>query len=262
VKDTIFAAQDNSEAETHYFATYEAIYDVVSTNGKLQKTESTILPASAILTFVDSLFTDGDGIEFTVDFGPLGTSEPKGVLCRDGRYRAGMMHIKANSKFLSPDFKVDVMISESDNYFNGNGSDMIQLVGLTTISKLTLTSLQIEIKDAELILPDYRLSWNSSRVVELVSDKGPGIWGDVYQISGTSTGVNRFNETYTVTTVEPLIKRMEVGCARTFVSGKLQVSVTNTNKVINIDYDPYGNGACDLFAEADIMGKKTVYRVK
>lgn len=262
VKDTIYAAEDNSHAETHFFSTYEAIYDIVSTHGKLQKAESTILPASTKIEFIDSLFTDGNGITFIVDFGPIGGSEPKGVLCQDGRYRAGKMLITASGKFLSPDLKVTVVINKEDQYFTGNGSEMAQVVSNTTISKLSLTSLQIVISDAKIITKNYELPWGSTRIIEMVSDKGIGIWGDVYKVTGKAHGTNRFNEAYEVSIQEPLIKKMEAGCAQTFIKGKLEVSVTNTNKVIKINYDPNQDGACDLLAEADILGKKTIYTIK
>jgi len=262
VKDTIYSGQDNSDAETHFYATYDVIYDIVSTNGKLQKGETTILPSSAEVTFEDSTFLDGNGISFTVDFGPLGTVEPKGTLCQDGRYRAGKLHISANSKFLDPLFTVIVTISNDDLFFSGNGSDMVQVIGTKKITKQTLTSLKIEVSDAKIITENYELPWSSSRIIELVSDKGPGIWGDVYKVTGSANGVNRFGEEYQVDIITPLMKKMELGCAQTFVSGKLKVSMTNSNKVIGVNYDPYGNEACDMFAEADIQGSKTIFRVR
>ncbi len=261
-KDTIYSGQDNSKAETHFYATYDVIYDIVSTNDKLQKGETTILPSSAEVTFEDSTFLDGNGISFTVDFGPLGTSEPKGTLCQDGRYRAGKLHISANSKFLDPLFTVVVTLNDDDQFFSGNGSDMVQVIGTKKITKQTLTSLKIEISDAKIITDEYELPWSSTRIIELVSDKGPGIWGDVYKVTGSAQGSNRFGEEYEVDIITPLIKKMELGCAQTFVSGKLNVSMTNSNKVIGVNYDPYGNEACDMFAEADIQGRKTIFRVR
>lgn len=262
VKDSIHSAQDNSLAETHYFATYDVVYDVISTNGKMLKAEATILPSGAIVTIMDSVFTDGDGLEFVLDFGPLNIKEPKGLLCQDGRYRAGKIHITANSKFLSPELKVVATIAKDDLYYSGNGSEMVQLTGMTTLAKLTQNSIRIDVTDAVMYVDTFELSWNSSRVIELIDDKGPGIWGDVYKVTGSATGVNRFGEHYMVNIDEALIKKMEAGCARTFVQGILTVTATNSNKVIAIDYDPYKDQACDLFAEADIQGRKTIFRVR
>jgi hypothetical protein len=261
-KDTIYSAQDNSNAETLFCATYDVIYDVVSTNAKLRKANSTILPASTTVIFEDTSFTDGDGVSLTIDFGPLGDSEPKGTLCHDGIYRAGKLHISANSKFTNPNIKVEARIDESDMFFSGNGSQMTQVIGTTTMTKSTVNTLKIVVSDARIIIDDYELLWECSREIELVSDMGPGIWGDIYQVAGSSSGVNRFGEDYSVNIDEPLVKKMKMGCAQTFISGKLSVSVANSNKVIRVNYDPYGDGSCDLYAEADIQGRKTIFVIR
>ncbi|MCB0733869.1 MAG: hypothetical protein H6608_00630 [Flavobacteriales bacterium] len=262
VQTSIHSARDNSDAETQYFSAYDVLYDVISTNGKLLKAETTILPSSAIITYTDTTFDDGDGIEFSVDFGPLGVEVPKGVLCQDGRYRSGKLNIRANTKFDDPKMKVEMIISEDDQFFTGNGSEMNQLTGTTTVHRAGLLSLGIDIKDARILTPEYTLTWNSTRIVKLMEDNGPGIWGDKYKLTGSATGTNRFNEAYTVTIDEPLVKKMEAGCARTFVAGKLTITGTASEPAISIDYDPYDNQACDAQAEAEINGRKTIFSVR
>ncbi|MBI1305978.1 MAG: hypothetical protein GC181_05130 [Bacteroidetes bacterium] len=263
LQDTIYSAEDNAQAETHFFSAFDVIYDVVSTDGKLMKAESTLLPSGATVTYEDTTFSDGDGISLIVDFGELGDKVPKGILCQDGRYRAGKIHITAETKFIDPKFKVDVRIDLADNYFTGNGSEMFQLIGKTTITRSGLTAIKVDMTDATLLTGDFSLTWESHRIIELVSDNGPGIWGDIYQVTGEAKGKNRFGEEYSVEITEPLIKKLELGCALTFVKGELTVTSTqDSDHIIKINYNPYDDEACDLFAEADIRGRKTIFRVK
>ncbi|MBO6517638.1 MAG: hypothetical protein JJ975_13920, partial [Bacteroidia bacterium] len=106
------------------------------------------------------------------------------------------------------------------------------------------------------------IAWSSDRVITQLEDAGEGIWGDTYMVSGDASGVNREGDSFNVVIDEPLIKVMEKGCAKTFISGILTVSATNSSKVISIDYDPFKNRDCDYFAEAIINGRKTIFKVE
>ena len=60
----------------------------------------------------------------------------------------------------------------------------------------------------------------------------------------------------------PLLKRLDVGCATTFVQGIVTVSAKEGNQVVSINYDPYDNSACDKYAEANLNGRKTIFKIK
>ena len=86
--------------------------------------------------------------------------------------------------------------------------------------------------------------------------------GDVFEILGSASGTNRKGEAFTVTIDVPLKKKVDVGCAQTFVKGKLTLKNTDSGKEIIIDYDPFGNEACDRVAKATINGKDHIYTVR
>lgn len=261
VKDNIYSAEDNSHAETQFYATFDAAFDIIATDKKFRKSETTIIPSTAKIDFLDTSFADGDGVEMTIDFGKLGEEEPRGILCQDGRYRAGKMHIKLNQSLLSSEFRATVTLSEEDEFYSGNGVDMAQLIGKTHISLAGISGIRVSVKDAIIRYEDNEVEWNSERIVTQIVDGSDGIWGDTYSVVGEASGVNRDGESFTVTIDEPLIKVVEKGCAKTFVSGVLTVSATNSSQVISIDYDPYKNGDCDQYAEASINGKKSIFKV-
>lgn len=262
VKENIHSAQDNSLAETHFFATFDAAYDVIATDKKFRKLETTIIPSNTAIKFLDSSFADGDGVSVVVDFGGLGNQEPKGTLCQDGRYRAGKMRIHVNQSIQSAEFRAVVTTTPEDSFFSGNGTDMVQLIGKTTITLTGVAGIRVRVTDATVIDGDRVSTWSSDRTIVQTKDNGDGIWGDEYMVTGKASGVNRDGDAFTVTIDQPLVKRMEAGCANTFIAGVVTVAATEGTQVVSINYDPFENEACDHYAEANLNGKKTIFKVK
>jgi hypothetical protein len=262
VKENIFSAQDNSQAETHFFATFDAAYDVIATDKKFRKSETTIIPSTTAIIFLDSSFEDGNGVSVLVDFGGLGTTEPKGTLCQDGRYRAGKMHIYVNQSIQSAEFRAVVTTSERDSFYSGNGVDMVQLIGKTTISLTGVSTIRVKVTEALVKDGDKEYSWTSDRTIEQTKDNGDGIWGDEYKVTGKASGINRDGEPFNVVIDKPLVKKMETGCASTFTSGIVTVTANENTHVVSINYDPFENEACDKYAEASLNGKKTIFKVE
>jgi hypothetical protein len=93
------SAEDNAQLETEFAQVYEAVADYAASDARTAKTEDYLLPNGALVSFTDSVFSDGDGIDFEIDYGPLGTTSPKGRLCKDGRYRAGKVHVGMNKRW-------------------------------------------------------------------------------------------------------------------------------------------------------------------
>ncbi len=97
-KETITSAEDNSTAENEFTSVFDVADDFTSNDGRT-RSGNTILPNGAIINFTDSSYSDGDGIECTIDFGPKNPIAPFGRLCNDGRYRAGILHITSSNRY-------------------------------------------------------------------------------------------------------------------------------------------------------------------
>ena len=265
VKETIHSAEDNSMAETHFMAMFDAAFDFIATDGKFKKKSGpTIVPSEKVtVTYKDSSFNDGDGIEVEVDFGPLDNpGEQKGILCQDGRYRAGKLNISVNQSVNSADFKATVRIDKGHKYYSGDGVNMTQLSGRMVIRFVEPLIIGVKIEKAEVSNDEVEVEWESELTIIGQFEAGPGIWGDTYTIMGRSSGTNRDGESYTTVIEEPLIKKMENDCATTFVDGKITLSSSESSQVISIDYDPFENQECDRFAEASINGRKTIFEIQ
>ncbi len=260
--ETITSAEDNSTVESEFSSAFDLGDDVASTDGRLKKAGSSILPSGAVLTITDSSFTDGDGKEFNVDFGPLGTTVPLGKLCGDGRYRAGKINFRLSAPYLNSGSVLAITIADSDNFYAGDGTKMTQISGNKVIVRVSANKHTVNVTDGKAINDNGTVTWNASRTITRITDAGPGLIGDVFEITGSASGVNRKGDAFTVKIDVPLKKKIESGCAQTFVKGKLTLKNTDSGKEILINYDPYNNEACDRVAEATINGKSRIFTVR
>jgi len=80
------------------------------------------------------------------------------------------------------------------------------------------------------------------------------IWDDIFEITGTATGINRNGNTYTHTIVNPL--RIVRTC-KYIVSGTITVVVND--KTLSLDY---GTGTCDNLATITYNGKTTEIKLR
>lgn len=262
LKENIFSAQDNALAENEYNSTIEAMTDWVA-NTKFYKKGDRIIPGNAVINFKDSSFLDLDGVEGTIDFGAKGKTKPYGLLCSDGKYRAGKIHFSLNKPVELPGSIFQLTIEKSDSFYSGSGDKMNLLTG--KISVENANGLSLIIKADKLKLTDAEsktMEWSCNRTIRMIKDAGKGVWGDIYSLEGTANGTNRSGEKFEVTIQEPLIKKMEMDCSKTFVKGTLSIKNIASDKNIRVDYDPNRDEACDNLLEAEINGKKTVFRLE
>lgn len=262
LKESITSAEDNAAVESQLAGVFEVLDDVASSDSKMNKTSGTILPSGATLEYIDSLFTDGDGLDFYIDFGPKGDLAPFGLLCQDGRYRSGILRGTLSKPYKEVGAILEITLAEADSFFSGNGTDMYMITGTHTITRTAVDKATVAVRNVKVRDGSATIKWQSDKEITRTKDSGPGIWKDEFEITGQGNGTNRNGEDFTVTITEPLKKIVDAGCAKTFVKGVITLEVTSSNKKIIVDYDPYKNEACDNIAEADINGRKTIFRVK
>jgi hypothetical protein len=256
--DTI-NAEENGFAETEFMYISDAVCEYLADDAHTGKTGEFLLPGNVAVVFSDSSFTDGNGVICSIDYGNLENgSSKKGILCSDGRYRAGKINLYMNKRWSQLPCTVDISISNSDNYFSGNGTDMYHISGVKRIVRNSEDTYVHTVTNAKIARPSGTISWNSERVATRVLDAGlPGIAGDKFEISGTSSGTNSMGEMFSVETISPLEKIVQVGCSATFVSGELQI--TNPDgKELTVDYDPFGNKACDKSVKIKSNGQERI----
>ncbi|MCS6934689.1 MAG: hypothetical protein NZM35_06035 [Chitinophagales bacterium] len=253
LRENIQSAEDNAQIENEFSSLYDAVSDFVATDTRTAKTDDYILPSGAVVSFTDSLFSDGDGVDFTINFGPLGDNTPKGTLCRDGRYRAGIVRVMMDRRWKEPGCVLVISVPSANEYYVGNGSKMYKVTGTKTITRTSEKSYQVTVNDATLQRENGTVSWQSQRTVTLVKDAGPGWLNDEYEITGSASGTNVNGESFTVETISPLLKKLSIGCMSTFVAGELKI--TSGGKSLQLNYDTFGDKACDKTATVTYRGR-------
>ena len=262
MKEDINSAVDQIIAENNFTSTFDAAFDIIATNAKMQKSGTTIIPDEVRLNFVDSLFSDGDGVELIIQFGSMGTTIPHGVLCQDGNYRSGQLRILVNQSIRSAEFRAEVISTEKDSFCVGNGAHMVQQIGRTMITLENQNGIRLRVLDGIIKDDSTIIRWDCDRTVIQTKDGSLGIWGDEYEMTGTSHVYSSTGETFTATITSPLIKKIEAGCARAFVAGRMDIQSNASNQHFEINYDPFNNQACDQLVETAVMGKKSIVALK
>lgn len=269
VMESIQSAEDNAMIETEFSAVFDAVGDVaeLSEPGKDTKetgnSQYTVLPGGATVVFTDSLWTDGDGVEFYVDYGPLGDEPPKGLLCRDGRYRAGRIDASLSEPFFEINSVLTITIPTENEYYVGNGADMARITGVKTVTRTDTLTRHIIVTNASATGQNGTIQWNADRYTTRTMDPTPGLWGDTFTTRGNANGINVNNVSFTaeVTAEDPLVKKLQLGCASTFVSGVVTIENENGG-TLALDYDPYDDQACDKVARVTINGNSRIIVVR
>lgn len=259
--ETITSAEDNSTAESEFTSVFDVADDFASNDAKT-RAGNTILPNGAIVNFTDSSWSDGDGVECTIDFGPPKSTVPLGLLCNDGRYRSGILHISSTARYGVVGSVFTVSATSADEYRGGDGTNMTKLTGEMKLTRTGTNSVNVKVSNATASNSKGTVTWESDRTITKTVDPGAGLLGDEFDIIGSAFGTNRNGENFTITIDQALHKKIEAGCARTFISGKVTLTNTTSNKNIKVDYDPYNNGACDLVAKATFEGKEYIFMVR
>lgn len=143
-----------------------------------------------------------------------------------------------------------------DYYRNDN-----QHTGTRLITRLGGGSWSLLVQNASITTPAGTHSWNASRTYTRTAGEGTRtLTDDEYSVTGQASGTNRKGMGYSAVISQPLIKRFQPGCARTFVAGTVNI-VTDKNRELLLNYDPTGTQACDNLASITVNGVTRTIRV-
>ncbi len=260
-KETISSAEDFANSESEFTAAFDVSDDLNSTDFKLRSSSAGILPSGAVFTWIDSSFSDGNGVVYEIDFGPLGTAAPFGRECNDGKFRAGVFRFSLDKRYTEIGATGILTIADSNNYYSGDGLVMTKLSGALSITRTAVNKLTVEVRNGKAERNNKTWLFYGTRFIENTKPGGPGIIGDEFTINGSGGGTNKDGVNYTWLVKEDLIKNIEKGCANTFVKGVLEI-VNDNGGYISVDFDPKKDGACDRLARATINGKTFDFMVR
>ncbi|MFC1733998.1 hypothetical protein ACFL6I_27155, partial [candidate division KSB1 bacterium] len=170
-------------------------------------------------------------------------------LCNDGKYRRGKIVCTITGRYRD---SLTVITDSLDNfYLNNYHIQGVKIVTNRGHNSNGYLNYSVEVYNARIFTLTGVIQWNSSRTREWVYGEytpWPNIWDDVYLITGSASGNNRFGNSFSIDIQSPL--RVEIGC-KWIVSGTLQINpIGNTFGVID-----YGPGNCDDQAIITVNGK-------
>ena len=255
-RDNITSAEDFAASETEAAGLFDLSDDENETN-----LQATIVPAGATFRWIDSV----SALKiYELDFGPLGSTVPKGKLCGDGRYRAGKVLITVTYPYKSIGAVATITTGSTDSFYSGDGINMTQVISDITLKRTAAYSFEISVNDSKLIFSDGKTASHRGvrNVTKILGQTTSGIWGDEYELTGSGSGVNREGDAYVWSITTPLLKRLQPGCARTFVKGVISLKNIDAGRSLDVDFDPYNNAACDRTAKAIIGNRSIIFTVR
>lgn len=262
IQEHFDTAHDQSFASSSYFSTFDLVGDLILGQGHLPGNGSSILPSDAVLTYQDTVLSDGDGWEFSVYFGKIGKDIPHGTLSPDGLYRAGTLKIRIQNPLNPIGNVVNVHCNPEDSFFTGDGVLMGHLAGNIAITRSDSLSYEVVVHDAIISSPGREMLWSCERTMRIVENSGRGLIGSTYELTGFSHGMNRLNEFFSSTIESPLVKTLEYGCANHFRKGVFTIEESKNERFLRVDYDPFSDGACDNYVLIHSNGKRNILQLK
>lgn len=234
---SVYSSQDNSRAEDVFNDIFKVVDEVASDTEGIR--------AGGGDSCIDAVTVDTTATPMTliIDFG---SDECEGA---DGRVRKGIIHVSFTGRYR----EVGTVITYDPQGYTVDGFEVDGTKVITNLGENEAGNLEfaIEVSDVVITAPDnaYEITWESNRIREWV--EGENSWfliDDVYEITGSASGVNRNGVAYTANITEAL--RAEVVCPY-LVSGVLEITPDGRETRI-LDF---GGGECNNTATVTVAGQ-------
>lgn len=287
---TTDSAEDFSNDQGAITAFSDLMSNIIESQSFLQKTGNSQLSDLAIVTYYDTVLTDGNGIHIGIEF-PEDVANKTIPVCGNGWAYLGSFELKTNLKQPSEDgFQIELskadfiavkassngstyaMKDGTESYLISVNSDLhagfLKLIkvgssGLTTEYSLGFIYSLVEVAD----------SWGT--YLSNVKAKGVEVYegtfsdnqtegngtsdrtDDTYETTGTCNYVNHSDVKYAVTISEKLIRKGDPDCSKTFVKGTMEIQNDGSKSKLKMNF---GDGTCDNKVEVELPGgiKKTI----
>jgi hypothetical protein len=239
VDTDITSLEDQSQGEMTFDLVYSEVNEA-SENLGLKK-------AGYPIVTVDSSVSP---YQMKIDYGTTN------YVCKDGNLRRGIIWVKWTGAYRTPGTKLQISF---ENFYQNNnlveGEKSIVNNGLNALGQLSFT---IEVSGKITTPSAETFTWKSNRTRVWVAGLNTAARiDDVYEISGTGSGINRKGISFTSEISKVL--RVVNACTHKIVSGILIVKPENKmDRTID-----FGSGACDELIIITVNGKtRTISRRK
>jgi hypothetical protein len=258
ITETDETSQISLNIVSEILSTFDIVQDWSTGDLLYFKKDESLMPSDVVVSYLDTTFIDGDGIKLGFDFGFLGQS-PHGLLCKDGKYRAGYFTVSLNRQPQDIDAKLVIEFPEDNPFYSGDGESMTEISGAMVIKRISDDELKLTTAQLSVIENKEAKRVDATIAIRELADNGYGIVNDQLSFDGTLS-VTDNQLTISLATTLPLRKNYTLECAKNIVEGKLNVNISNSISAIDIDFDPDNDAACDNKVSLCINGKTVIYR--
>jgi hypothetical protein len=229
------SANDDNTADAAFMDLKE-VTDQTGVEATVKGIDSTKYPCAKITTKVDTI---AKSITATIDFGD------KNCLCKDGKNRRGKIQVKitGNKNIVGS----TVVYTTVDYFVNDHG-----VSGTKTLTVVDDHSFRIVVVNGKVTKANGGIvTWNTdrTRTMTVGFDTKDNPSDDVFQVSGTTSGINAAGNAYKFTTLTPIVKAR---ACHWITAGKLKIERAGKLDAV-VDY---GDGTCDSLATITV-GNKT-----
>ena len=235
------SANDDNTADVAFMDLKE-VTDQTGVEATVKRVDSTKYPCAKITTKVDTI---AKSITATIDFGD------KNCLCKDGKNRRGKIQVKitGNKNIVGS----TVVYTAVDYFVNDHG-----VSGTKTLTVVDDHSFRIVVVNGKVTKANGGIiTWNTDRTRTMTagfaSKENPS--DDVFQVSGTTSGINAAGNAYKFTTLTPIVKAR---ACHWITAGKLKIERAGKLDAV-VDY---GDGTCDSLATITVANKTFPFVMK
>lgn len=235
------SANDDNTADAAFMDLKE-VTDQTGVEATVKGIDSTKYPCAKITTKVDTI---AKSITATIDFGD------KNCLCKDGKNRRGKIQVKIIGNKNTPGSSI--VYTAVDYYVNDHG-----VSGTKTLTVVDDHSFRIVVVNGKVTKANGGIiTWNTDRTRTMIagfaSKENPS--DDVFQVSGTTSGINAAGNAYKFTTLTPIVKAR---ACHWITAGKLKIERAGKLDAV-VDY---GDGTCDSLATITVANKTFPFVMK
>ena len=235
------SANDDNTADAAFMDLKE-VTDQTGVEATVKGVDSTKYPCAKITTKVDTI---AKSITATIDFGD------KNCLCKDGKNRRGKIQVKitGNKNIVGS----TVVYTAVDYFVNDHG-----VSGTKTLTVVDDHSFRIVVVNGKVTKANGGIiTWNTDRTRTMIAgfDTKDNPSDDVFQVSGTTSGINAAGNAYKFTTLTPIVNAR---ACQWITAGKLKIERAGKLDAV-VDY---GDGTCDSLATITVANKTFPFVMK
>jgi hypothetical protein len=235
------SANDDNTADAAFMDLKE-VTDQTGLEATVKGVDSTKYPCAKITTKVDSILKT---ITASIDFGD------KNCLCKDGKNRRGKIQVKITGN--KNTIGSSIVYTAVDYFVNDNG-----VSGTKTLTVVDDHSFRIVVVNGKVTKANGGIiTWNTDRTRTMTAgfNTKDTLSDDVFQVSGTTSGINAAGNAYKFTTLTPIEKAR---ACKWITAGKLKIERAGKLDAV-VDY---GDATCDSLATITVANKTFPFVMK